>query len=201
MDLLPLVLSAGGWTQSGTPDARQNSLPERAPCRFCGFHAEHWMEPCDDGRGHPIPACLHCHLCRHLDRPTIETEASLVWMPEVSHAALIAIVRRLHVICARHEASPAMDSIPRAREPALLQAWGLHAALLQRISAAERRLGSASISDLCAAFAGMTDITAPARASLLGGLRLLPRGRFFRGGRDVYPALLAGISKSSGAAA
>jgi hypothetical protein len=149
------------------------------------------MEPCNDGHGHPIPACLHCHLCRHLDRPTIEAEASLIWMPEVSQAALIAIARRLHVICARHEVSPAMDSIPRSREPALLQAWGLYAAFLQRISLAERRLGSASIGDLCAVFAGMTDDTA--RLPLLGGLRLLPRGRFFRDGRDVYPALLAGL--------
>ena len=201
MDSLPLVLSAGGWTSSGTPDGRQHAVHERAPCRFCGFHAEQWMEPCDDDSGHPIPACLHCHLCRHLDRPTIETEASLIWLPEVSQAALIAIVRRLHVICARHEASPAMDSIPRSRAPALLQAWGLHSAFLQRISPAERRLGSASIGDLCAAFAGMADVTAPARASLLGGLRLLPRGRFFRDGRDVYPALLAVLLKSSGAAA
>ena len=201
MDFLPLVLSAGGWTPSGTPDGRQHAAPERAPCRFCGFQAEHWMEPSDDGSGHCIPACIHCHLCRHLDRPTIETEASLIWMPEVSQAALIAIVRRLHVICTRHDASPAMDTIPRSRAPALLQAWGLHTAFLRRVSLAERRLGSASIADLCAAFAGMSDVTAPARASLLGGLRLLPRGRFFRDGNDVYPALLAGLLKPSGEAA
>src|SRR3954452_10100186 len=140
MDLLPLLLSAGGWSPSGTPDGR-HFVPERAACRFCGFHAEHWMEPCDDGRGHPVPACIHCHLCRHLDRPTIATEASLIWMPEVSQAALIAIVRRLHVICAHHEASPAMDSPPRSPEPGLLRAWGIPAALPAGAAHAEHRLG------------------------------------------------------------
>jgi hypothetical protein len=145
-----------------------------------------------------VAACVLCSLCAGLDRPRIDSEAVAIWLPEVSQAALIAIVRQLHLVCARHDAAPTMDRVPRSRSPSLLRAWGLHEALSRREGAARERLGSTRPRELGDALVGIAAGDPIARARLLGGLRLLPRGRFFRDGRDVYPRLLAALSDTNG---
>ena len=200
MTLLPLVLSTAGWDPSGSADGRQlSSGGAPGSCRFCGFRAPGWMEP-SRHHGQPVTACLLCSLCHGLDRPTIDAEARLIWLPEMSQAALIATVRRFHVICQLHNVSPTMDRVPGLDGDRLRRAWGVQSALLRRSAVAEKRLGSARIGDLAAALEGVTP-TAIVRASLLGGLRLLPLGRFYRDGIDVYPAALAGLRTPKGAAA
>ena len=200
MTLLPLVLSAPNWDPSGAPDGRQPSS-DGAPdnCGYCGFRAPGWMET-SRGDDAPATACILCHLCHSLDRPTIEAEAVLIWLPEMSQAALIAITRRLHVICYDHGAAPTMDCVPPVGSAQLSQAWGVYAALLRRSVVAEKRLGSRTIRDLAEALAGVTT-NDRVRATLLGGVRLLPRGRFHRDGIDIYPALLSAIPRPWGAVA
>ena len=145
--------------------------------------------------GRLLDICLLCSLCQGLDRATIDAEAALIWLPEMSQAALIATVRRLHVICCQDGAPPTMDRVPRLGTDRLRQAWGVYAALLRRTALVQKRLGSLSIRDLAAALEDVTP-AARVRASLLGGLRLLPLGRFFRDGADVYPAALASLASS-----
>jgi intracellular multiplication protein IcmJ len=201
MTLLPLVLSAASWNPSGAPDRRQFPTDStQGNCRFCGFRATGWMEV-SYVSGKPATACVLCHLCHGLDRPTIEAEATLVWLPEMSQAALIAAVRRLHIVCDRHGAAPTMDRVPRSGAESMRRAWGVHAALHRRAGVAEERLGTRLIRDLAAALAGLTDRDARVSAALLGGLRLMPLGRFYRNGIDVYPALLAATQNKHGAAA
>ncbi len=118
----------------------------------------------------------------------------------MSQAALIATVRRLHVICNDHGAAATMDRVPRAGSAQLSQAWGVYAALLRRAAVAEKRIGSPAIRDLAEALAGVTT-DSQVRATLLGGVRLLPRGRFYRDGIDVYPALLSAIPRPCGTVA
>jgi len=200
MTLLPLVLSVPDWESPNTRDERQPPS-DGAPgnCRFCGFRAAGWMEISHVNNA-PEISCILCHLCHSLDRPTIEAEATLIWLPEMSQAALIATVRRLHIICNDHGAAPAMDRVPRADSEQLSQAWGVYAALLRRSVVAEKRLGSPAIRDLAEALAGVST-NDQIRATLLGGVRLLPRGRFYRDGIDVYPALLSAIPRPCGAVA
>jgi hypothetical protein len=118
----------------------------------------------------------------------------------MSQAALIATVRRLHVICHQHGALPTMDRVPFSRADILRQSWGVQAALLQRAAMAQKRIGSVGLNGLVAALEEVSSIPS-VRASLLGGLRLLPLGRFYRDGIDVYPAALATICGIDGEAA
>lgn len=148
--------------------------------------------------GRPVAACVLCSLCFGLDRPSIDAEAVAIWLPDVDQAALIAIVRELHVICHRHNAPPTMDRVPPSRAALLRHAWGLHAVLLQRSGRAQQRLGSDRLRDLGDALVGVASGDLAVRDRLLGGIRLLPRGRFFRAGHDVYPGLLAAIPSKNG---
>lgn len=149
-----------------------------------------------------VAACQLCALCRGLDRPRIADEVVPVWLPEMTQRALVAVVRRLHLVCHAHGQPPTMLGVPPPGSPVLSQAWGLHMALVRRVPLAKARLGTTDMGELAealddAAWAG-ADVP-----SLLGGLRLLPLGRFFdRRGVDVYPdALAAHAASTKGASA
>ena len=132
-----------------------------------------------------------------LDRPTIAREATLVWLPEMTQALLIATVRQIHVICRQHDMPPTMDRIPHSATEALRCAWGVYDAFLRRRSTAHERLGTSAIGEVAAALARLR-LDPPLRVRLLGGLRLLPLGRFFDDGVDVYPARLSVLARSAG---
>lgn len=192
MTLLPLVLSL-------TP-AIVLAPTGTGPCRFCGLQAASWMRMTAYA-DEPVSACLLCSLCHGLDRPRIADEAALIWAPEMTQRALVAVVRRFHIICHQNGVPPTMDRVPRAGSAILSQAWGVHLALLRRAATAELRLGSRLVSDLADALAGLPNAGAE-RAPLLGGLRLLPLGRFFDDeGVDVYPQALSDLMSQTGAAA
>lgn len=193
MTLLPLISSPAS-DPAGPPTGD-------SCCRFCGFAAPGWVHS-DQHGGEIIQACLLCSLCHRLDRPRIAEEVTPVWLPEMTQRALVAVVRRLHLVCHAHGEPPTMIGVPRSGEPILSQAWGLHMALLRRVALAKARLGTADMSELAEAL----DDAARAGAgvpSLLGGLRLLPLGRFFdEQGTDVYPQALAALAApTTGAAA
>jgi hypothetical protein len=178
--LRPLLISvqrdddAGVLAPSGQPSA--------AGCLFCGaplgLHAE-------KGR-----ACAICLLVRHLERPRIDEEARLVWIPEMSQAALVCLLREMHCrlrstgegFCG--EGGPAIVSQERAT---------LHyarVALNGRGAVAVEHLGTERPSELAHVLARMARATYERRHRLLGGLRVLPAGRFFVGATNVYPAIV-----------
>ncbi len=184
MRLAPLVLSV---RESG-----RKAGCAQSSCPFCGVRLAEGQEPflCPDGSADF--SCAPCHLVRHLERDTIAEEAVLIWLPEMTQAALNALAHGAHKRLARdgaltHAASPfglTPDHVPNGALEAIR-------ALEARSLEAETRLGASSPRVLGAALMRMKPRFYEDRAQLLGGLRLLSRGRFFVDGEDIYPQLIA----------
>src|SRR6202035_1631456 len=88
MRLEPLTLSV---CENGAPGGAQ-----RSSCPFCGFRLAEGREPffCVDGAEES--SCVPCSLVRHLERETIAEEAVLIWLPDLSQAALNAVANVVH---------------------------------------------------------------------------------------------------------
>jgi hypothetical protein len=198
MRLTPLILSVRRPTVEAV--APRESGAHEGSCRFCAAPIARPKEPSsfldEDG------ACLICHLVRHLERPTIDGEARLIWLPELTQAALIALVREAHRRLADHgmlhlagggRSVASEDSVP----PEAREALAAIAALRGRTEEAEARLGTSSPKALSAALQGVNAAAYEDRARLLGGVRLLPLGKVFEGGADVYRDFLIGIRRPS----
>ena len=188
--LRPLVLSA----KFGDEEAP--GFAER-PCSFCGMDSGRWSPsaaaaPVNDepGRGDDVAACALCFLCRHLERPFIDQEAVLVWLPEISQAALNVTVREIHIEL-RELGEELYDSGRLHRDtPERARLYHARFALGARGPAAANRLGTDRPSELASAFYRLSPAAYAHRAKLLDGVRLLPLGRFYDGGCDVYPAIV-----------
>src|SRR5208282_4683983 len=83
MRLQPLVLSV---RESG-----RKAGCAQSSCPFCGVRFAEGQEPflCPDGSADF--SCAPCHLVCHLERDTIAEEAVLIWLPEMTQAALNAL--------------------------------------------------------------------------------------------------------------
>jgi intracellular multiplication protein IcmJ len=127
----------------------------------------------------------------HLDRPQIDTEAVLIWLPEMSQAAIVALVRHIHLVLVAHGEPATMDRRPRRDDPALVAAYSAYRALLGAQAALAGRLGTTRPSDVAAVLLGFDPARYARRAALLSGIRLVPLGRVFEDGVDIYPKLLA----------
>ena len=198
MRLTPLVLSVRRPTVEAV--APRESGAHEGSCRFCAALIARPQEPFssldEDG------ACLICRLVRHLERPTIDEEARLIWLPELTQAALIALVREAHRRLAEHgmlhlagvgRSAASEDSVP----PEAREALAAIAALGGRVEEAEARLGTSSPKALCAALQRVNAATYEDRARLLGGVRLLPLGKVIESGADVYRDFLIGLGRPS----
>jgi len=182
--LAPLVLSV---RESG-----RKAGCAQSSCPFCGVCFAEGQEPflCQDGSADF--SCAPCHLVRHLERDTIAEEAVLIWLPEMTQAALNALAYAAHKRLLREGALTHAPS-PFAHAPVEVPNGALEAirALEARSVEAETRLGASSPRVLGAALMRMKPKLYAERARLLGGLRLLSRGRFFVDGEDIYPQLIA----------
>ncbi len=199
MRLLPLVLSAHapGFNPGSGFCAPENGAGSRC-CQFCGLEAAGWQERFhlngdhDDESGANIAsACVLCHLCQHLERWSIDQEAIVIWLPELTQGAVIALARDAHRRLAARGESPCLERRPGSQHGDVLAGQNAFMALKERADAAFARLGTTSPRDLGAALLGLPPESYARRDKLLGGLRILPLGRLLRGGRDVYPALLS----------
>jgi len=201
MTILPLALSAhrSAWNPAGIPGWGGGQVtPSDAICRFCGLDAAGWQEAfhrdgnhANSAPGNVVPACPLCHLCQHLDRPGIHEEAALIWLPELSQAAVVALARSAHLVLHAHGEPAHMDrGRPVRPDPALAPTWAALHALRGRARAAKERLGTASPLAFATALLGTAPAARTQGAVLLHGLRLLPLGRLYQKGRDVYPQVL-----------
>jgi hypothetical protein len=205
MRLLPLLLSAhcSTWTAAaGEAQGRASASP--APCRFCGFDAGNWQERfhcngdhADEAEGNVVPACPLCHLAQHPERPEIDAEATLIWMPEMSQAVLNCLVRGIHLTRHRFGEPAEFRRVPRGASPRLVAAFRAGRALRERSRPALDRLGTTSFADLGAALLDLHPADYARRSELLSGLRLLPLGKLFRNGRDIYPEMLTAWSETA----
>ncbi len=183
---LPFLMAAWLYLQvhsdrSGKTRRLSSPFPKCACCAQPGAMFR------DDGQP---PLCALCHLPTHLDRPSIDDEAVLIWLPELDQRALSVICRELHLQL--RAAGEKMDG--PAEDGAVSQsAAGLRtaeSALLQRSEGAVVRLGSDRPSELAEALRLLPSSTRERQSELLGGLRLLPRGRFFAEHQDIYPEIV-----------
>ena len=198
MRLLPLLLSAhpSAWVaDAGLVEGQDAS--SSAPCQFCGFNAGTWQERfhcngdhANESADNLVPACPLCHLAQHPERPQIDAEATLIWLPEMSQAMLNCFVRCIHLILHGNKEPVDMRRTPRSGAPGVLEAFRAYRALRERATPALDRLGTNSFSDLGAALLDLRPKVYTRRAELLAGLRLLPLGQLFRDGQDVYPQML-----------
>jgi hypothetical protein len=188
MSLKPLVLSVRASNGRTGGDAQ-------GFCPFCWVRAAGRQEPLLGADGIEDLACALCHLVRHLERETIDEEAVLIWLPEMTQAAVNAMAhaahRRLAAEGALHLAAAPFashGSVEAGRAAAALEAIR---ALAARAADAEALLRTASPRLLGAALLRARPQLYADRARRLGGLRLWPQGRFFVDGDDVYPRLIA----------
>ena len=201
MARLPLALSAhpSAWTADAEPGGRQAATAATITCQFCGQPTAGWQERyhLNDDHADATPAnvvtsCPLCHLPQHLNRPEIDREAVLIWLPEMAQAALNVLVRQLHLaLLAAGQGpmwQPAGGVVPPPAAHAPLAAYR---ALHERAAVADMRLGTSSPRQLGAALLRLPGSEYRHRAALLGGIRLLPLGRLYRDGRDSYPAMLS----------
>jgi hypothetical protein len=204
MRLLPLVPSAhaSSWYAVVADEGPGLAPPARAACRFCGWTEPGWLELFhlngdheDAAPGNLVWACVLCHLHQHLDRPQIEQEAALIWLPDMSPAAVVALARHCHLVLTRHDRTPGSTRRKRRNGAAVAAAETALKALLAQRRSMEIRLGTASPRDLGAALLGLAEDVYALRSDLLAGIRLLPLGRYFRDGTDIYPQLLLGAAR------
>ncbi|MBU3888014.1 hypothetical protein [Methylosinus sp. KRF6] len=136
--------------------------------------------------------CALCLLSQNLERPEIDREAVLIWLPEFTQGAVNALVHRVHSSFARHgkPVSWPLDPLPANSPDDLLAASSAYAALIERSVIAKQRLGTSAPRDLAEALSFISPSSYARRHELLGGARLLSLGRFFVDGRDIYPRLL-----------
>jgi intracellular multiplication protein IcmJ len=202
-----MLLSAhpSAWDDAADPEHR----PEQAAsCRFCGEPTAGWQAPfhLDGDHGNNDPgnlaiACTLCHLGQHLNRAGIDREATLIWLPELTQSDIIKLVRAIHLQC--HAAKTKPDDLHSASSrisAPLLGGFAAYQTLLERQEAADARLGTTSPKALGAA---LLELPAAATATLpdrLSGIRLLPLGRLFRGGEDIYPDILTAWADQRNAA-
>lgn len=145
----------------------------------------------DQTSGNVVPACPLCHLAQHLNRPCIEQEAVVIWLPEMTQAALNSLAREIHLTLHAHNEPAPMERRPRAGTDVVCAAYASYQALQERAAAARTRLGTTSPRHLGAALLGLSPAAYARRSERLGGVRLLPRGRLFQNGQDIYPKVLA----------
>ncbi len=175
----PLTLE----TQDARPQAHDMALS--CACSHCGQPGA-MFRPIG---GEPA-SCVLCHLARHLERPRIDEEAILIWLPEMDQRILNLICREMHIELRAAQEALHDEAVRRGSSPDLARLHHVRQALRQRAEPAAVRLGTDRPSELGEALRSLPRAIRSRQADLLGGLRLLPRGRFFAADEDIYPSVV-----------
>jgi hypothetical protein len=192
--LRPLVLSAKFGDEGAGPSGAPGETPSNSDelhCAFCGmrsgcrqrFVAAAHRDDC-------VAACVLCYLCRHLERPRIDEEAALAWLPEMSQPALNVTMREIHLQLRALGEDLSDPGRLRLDTPERLRLDYARSALSARAQAAASRLGTDKPSELAGALYRLSPGAYANRAKLLDGVRLLPFGRFYAGNKDLYPEIV-----------
>jgi hypothetical protein len=145
---------------------------------------------------HAVPACILCHLALCLDRDTIDREGLLIWCPQLSQGLLNSLVRASHERLTLSDVPLDLSRKPNRGDS---DAWGaanVLADLRAQSEAVVARIGTAAPSALYQGLVEFMRRDGALDPRLISGLRLFPLGRFFRGGEDIYPKLMADLLKS-----
>jgi intracellular multiplication protein IcmJ len=187
---LPLVLSAHSkaWTADAGTGERK-AVQQTGTCQFCRRPSGAWQQQGGNNSADLIVSCPLCYLPRHLDRSSIDDEAVLIWLPGMAQGVVNIMARQIHLACVREGLPPDYSAAARSAQ-ATSSAYRAYRTLYERSVAAELRLGTRAPRQLGAALHDLAPADHERRATLLGGVRLLPLGRFFQAGLDIYPKLL-----------
>ena len=205
---LSFLISAhpSAWsTNVETTEQAPPAIATSANCHHCGQSLKGWPELFhlnddhdDNNIANLAGSCPLCHLPQHLNRPTIDDEAVLIWVPEMTQRAIIGLARAAHLTLFRDGLSPAADRPPGERSSrAAKAAYVTLQTLRGRGKAAAQRLGSCSPRTLGAALIALSPQDYARRSAHLGGIHLLPAGRLFRDGQDIYDQVLTSWSSDS----
>jgi hypothetical protein len=197
---LPLSLTAHPTAWGLDPAGMERQAPVRvvdAPCRFCGAFATGRQEAFhldgDHTNNHPknlVPACTLCHLVQHPDVAARQRSVMLVWLPEMSQAAVFMLARTAQLDLVDAKADPTLDEPPARSSDVVDAAWSALSALRAREEQARSRLLTDNPNVLGAALLALTPRAFRGRSNLLSGIRMLPTGRMLVDGKDIYPGLL-----------
>ena len=208
MRFLPLIPSAhpSAWTAEPDDVGREgiaNRVFDRDAhgCRFCGHCTIGWQDVFHLDGDHEnwtvdnlVTACTLCHAAQHLGRVTVGQELTLIWLPDVSQAALNCIVRRIHLTLYAHGEPAHMTEPPRSEECRVHAAIRAYQALAAEAATLEGRIHTSNPRDLGAALLDLAGADRERLRSAMGGIRLLHRGRYVHEGRDIYPEILSAWS-------
>ncbi|MBN9560471.1 MAG: hypothetical protein J0H14_07035 [Alphaproteobacteria bacterium] len=167
--------------------------PADVPCVFCGIRSGPWQTSCDASADTPSSnnaACPLCALALHLERPRIDEEAGLLWLPEMSQQAINTTMREIHMQLRALGEGLHVEYRMRLDTPDRRALHHARATLADRTAMAAARLGTSAPRELGSALRRLSPGASSRRATLLGGLRLLPLGQFYEGGTDVYPEIV-----------
>ena len=160
-------------------------------CQFCGFHAQKYQDiqiikkptEANPNIENYVTACVFCQQCFNLNHVADMQSGALIWLPEISQAALHHICRSIYV--ARITQGPMADAARKALET-----------LMSRRDDARQRLGT---DDPFVLSSLLMDYIEPAeyklRAEKLKGIRVLPLDRRIIKDGDLefnqFPQILA----------
>jgi intracellular multiplication protein IcmJ len=211
MRFLPLIPSAhpSAWTTEPDEVGREdiaNQVFDRDShaCRFCGHCTIGWQEVFHLDGDHEnwtvdnlVTACTLCHAAQHLGRVTVGQELTLIWLPDVSQAALNCIVRRIHLTLYANGEPAHMAEPPRSEERRVHAAIRAYQGLATEAAALEGRIHTSNPRHLGAALLDLAGADRERLLSAMGGIRLLHRGRYLHQGRDIYPEILSAWSSAA----
>jgi hypothetical protein len=158
-------------------------------CGFCGGSCGIWAYSGTGESAHQT--CALCTLAEHLERPRIDEEAMLIWAPEISQPAINKIMRQAHIAVTLLGENVDLRERFLRLSPQRRAAYCTYSIFAQRAAAAAERLGTHLPSELGLALLQLSPPAMIRRRALLHGIRLLPLGHFYEGGKDIYPGIAA----------
>jgi hypothetical protein len=197
LEAITLSIDVTAWAKTPKQPGAMNDVGRAGMrCAFCGLPTGKCQmqsprpRKSDGDSAGGLPACPLCALPQHLERPRIDDETALVWLPEMSQQAINAMMREIHIQIRALGEDVQADSVFKKQSPSHRSLHYARAVLSERIQPAIERVGTSSGHELGLALLELSPAAYARRAALLGGLRLMPLGRFFEGDKDVYPEIV-----------
>jgi intracellular multiplication protein IcmJ len=172
---------------------------DKYTCRYCGFASQQFQKAMpkdwvgDYADSELVTACAFCEQCFALDTVGAMGSGTLVWLPEISQAALHHIARAVYGARALGE------KLPQKMHSAAQRAFDV---LLHARGEAKRRIGTDDPAVLASVLLEAVDEkTYKRRGEKLQGLRLLPLDRRITGqgsDPDQFPKMVSYWTSSEG---
>ncbi|MCW8309349.1 hypothetical protein AruPA_20205 [Acidiphilium sp. PA] len=199
--------SLGGYGQGLRVAGRKVTETSWSQCQLCGlpfagdpliFFRDGDHRRCD--AGNLLEACPACVLVQGAGRLTAAREILPIWLPELSQRGLNRLTSSLHELAYTIGLPVDFSGAPREDSPHARQILKVWAGLLDRWILLREQAGIRTVTDVVDICLARDPVRGTCPPRLIRGLRLLHRGRFYSGGRDIYPMFIT-RNRQSGATA